>query len=201
MTTTEPPSTAPGAENLESLWAEFRRGNPVVQERLLTAYYQELRAIARRILRADAGSRWLQPTELTNEAAIRLLGLERMEWRDRTHFLATAATVMRQVLIDEVRRAKSLKRGGREVHTRLTSAGDLVAESQDDAVEIESLDAALTALQMISPERARIVEMRYFAGLTIEEIAGYLDVSDRTIKRQWRAARAWLLDHITAARA
>jgi RNA polymerase sigma factor (TIGR02999 family) len=127
------------------------------------------------------------------------LGLDRIEWRDRTHVLATAATVMRQVLIDEVRRAKAMKRGGREHHTRLTSAGDVPADGREDIVDIEALDAALTALHAVAPDRAHIVELRYFAGLTVEEIATHLDVSDRTIKRQWRAARLWLLDYIRDA--
>lgn len=157
-------------------------------------YYDELRRIARRILHGDGGSVLFQPTELVNEAALRLMGLTRMSWKDRAHFLATAARVMRQVLLDEVRRALALKRQPPVLQTRWP-------EPQDGpAVDIQALDAALTQLSTISPERARIVELRFYVGLTIEEIAETLGVSDRTVKRQWRTARAWLLERLALDR-
>lgn len=169
--------------------------SPTVQDQLLSLYYDELRRIARRVLAGDTGGQHLQPTELVHEAAMRLMKLERMEWRDVTHFLATAARVMRQALLDEVRRVMAQKRTPLPL---LTVWPD--ATPTEMGFDIESLDAALARLEIISPERARIVELRFFAGLTIEEIAREVDSSERTVKRQWRAARAWLLGELTPSR-
>lgn len=158
---------------------------------LLTAYYAELRTIARRVLGQDSGKLLLQPTELAHEAAMRLIKLERMSWQDINHFLATAARVMRQVLLDEVRRARAQKRQAPGVLTLWPDAAPT-----ETGFDIEALDAALDRLQVVSPERARVVELRFYTGLSIEEIAQVSGVSDRTVKRQWRAARAWLLNEL-----
>ncbi len=166
------------------------------QERLLALYYDDLRRIARRILCGDGGAMLLQPTELAHEAALRLMKLERMTWNDVTHFLATAARVMRQVLLDEVRRALAQKRQRAPMQT-LWPGGE--GAPDEPPLDIEALDAALSRLEVVWPERARIVELRFYAGLSIEEIAGVSGVSARTIKRQWRAARAWLLAELSPA--
>ncbi len=162
---------------------------------LLTEYYAELRNIARRVLGQDSGKLLLQPTELAHEAAMRLIKLERMRFQDINHFLATAARVMRQVLLDEVRRARAQKRQAPAV---LTLWPDAVPT--ETGFDIEALDAALDRLQAVSPERARVVELRFYTGLSMEEIAQVSGVSDRTVKRQWRAARAWLLNELQSAR-
>lgn len=181
-------------EAVRALWAGYRQGDLSAQEQLLAMYYEELRRIARRILHGDGGVVLFQPTELVNEAALRLMGLTRMSWNDRAHFLATAARVMRQVLLDEVRRALALKRQPPVLQTRWPDPHEA-----ERSVDIQALDAALTELAAFSPERARIVELRFYVGLTIEEIAETLGVSDRTVKRQWRTARAWLLEQLSPA--
>jgi RNA polymerase sigma factor (TIGR02999 family) len=172
--------------------APYAKAGPAEREQLLTLYYQELRIIARRLLRGEGDKLLLQPTELAHEAAMRLIRLERMSWNDVPHFLATAARVMRQVFLDEVRRAKAQKRQA----PALTLWPD--AMSDETPFDIEALDAALVRLEAISPERARVVELRFYTGLSIEEIALACGISDRTVKRQWRAARAWLLTELAS---
>jgi len=171
----------------EALWEGYGRGDPGAQARLLSAYYEEFRLIARRVLRDDGGRLAIQPTDLAHEAALRILKLERIDWRDRTHFLALSARVMRQTLLDEVRRFQAAKRRPAEVMTLWPGAGEKAA------LPIDRLDGALERLFKIDAERARIVELRFFAGLTLEEIAHALDLSESTVTRRWRAARAWLL--------
>jgi RNA polymerase sigma factor (TIGR02999 family) len=156
-------------------------------ERLLALYYQDLRKIARNLLYQDNAASLLQPTELAHEAAMRLMKLERMDWQSVTHFLATAARVMRQALIDEVRKANAQKRRDQPL---LTAWPD--AAPTESGFDLEAFDLALTKLEAISPERAKIVELRLFAGLSIEEIAAVQAVSERTVKRQWQVARIWL---------
>ena len=180
-----PPVGAP--EDVGALWADVAQGDGAAQARLLSAYYAEFRTIARRVLRDDGGQLALQPTDLAHEAAIRILRLDRVRWQGRTHFLATAARVMRQTLIDEVRRFKAGKRRPAEVLTQWPEA------AADRAVPLDRLDEALEGLFKIDADRARIVELRFFAGLTLEEIAHVLDVSESTVVRRWRGARAWLL--------
>ena len=163
-------------------------------ERLLALYYQDLRNIAHRILYQDNAAVLLQPTELAHEAAMRLMKLERMDWQSATHFLATAARVMRQALIDEVRRALAQKRRDAPL---LTVWPD--ATPTETGFDLEALDQALTRLEAISPERARVVELRVFAGLSIEEIAAIQNISERTVKRQWQVARIWLTAELRSA--
>ncbi len=155
------------------------------RERLLALCYGELRTIARRVLRGDGPDLHIQPTDLAHEAAIRIMALDRMVWRDRAHFLALSARVMRQALVDEVRRLKSLKRSAPEVMTLWDPGGK--------AFSIDLFDDALERLFAIDPDRARVVELRFYAGLTMAEIAAELGLSDSTVERRWRTARAWLL--------
>jgi RNA polymerase sigma factor (TIGR02999 family) len=164
-------------------------------DRLLALYYQDIRAIARRILDRDAAVSLLQPTELAHEAAMRLMKLERMEFKSVPHFLATAARVMRQALLDEVRRALAKKRQNQALLTVWPDGGPT-----DTGLDLEALDAALVKLEAISPERARVVELRFFAGLSNEEVAEVQGVSLRTVKRQWQVARIWLLAELGGLR-
>jgi RNA polymerase sigma factor (TIGR02999 family) len=174
------------------LWEEARSGSEPARERLLAMCYSELRMLARRMLVGDSSSVRLQPTELANEAALRILKLDRMEWNDRAHFLATAATVMRQALLDEVRRFRAEKRQAPPVVTTLIDPGIHTTD-----LDLERLDNSLQRLWQVSPERGRLVELRFFVGLTIEQTADVLGSSPATVKRQWDAARAWLLRDLT----
>jgi RNA polymerase sigma factor (TIGR02999 family) len=155
-------------------------------DQLLVEHYDEFRRVARAILSGDGSRLQMQPTDLAHEAAIRLAGFNRLSANGRTHFLSLSARMMRQILIDEVRRQKASKRQAPELHTVWPGAGG-------SSVDLEALDAALHKLEEIAPDRARLVERRFFAGLSIEEIAVIDGVSESTIKRQWRAARAWLV--------
>jgi RNA polymerase sigma factor (TIGR02999 family) len=153
------------------------------RDAMLSELYDELRAAAARMLRRDAPALTLQPTELVNEAALRIVRLERMDWNDRRHFFATSARIMRQAMIDAIRSRKRAKR----------QAPTILFEAEDVGVDVELLDAALTKLEAASPDLARIVELRFFVGLGLEEIAAVLETSESTIKRRWKAARLWLL--------
>jgi RNA polymerase sigma factor (TIGR02999 family) len=170
------------------LWREAAAGSKRSREQLLEMCYSQLRMLARRMLSGDSSAYRLQPTELANETALRVLKLDRMDWRDRAHFLATAATVMRQALIDEVRRFRAAKRQAPAVFTTWVDPGIATVE-----VDLERLDSSLRRLAEVAPERARLVELRFFVGLTIEATAEILAISPATVKRQWDASRAWLL--------
>lgn len=162
------------------------------REALLARHYEEFRRLARKVLNGDGPIVQMQPTELAHEAAIRVMALNRIAIKDRAHFLALSATVMRQTLIDEVRRARAGKRQAPGVLTMWPQ------QEREQPVDIEALDHALRDLASISPERARVVELRFFAGLTVEEIAAQAGESESTIKRRWRSARAWLLERLDA---
>ncbi len=178
--------------DIDGLWTGFSRGEPAAREKLLSLHYQEFRNIARKVLNGEADRLQIQPTDLAHEAAIRVLGLERMTWQDRTHFLALSAKVMRQTLIDEVRRYKAQKRRPPDVMT-LWVDPDAVAHP---IMDLDVFDDVLQRLAKVDPDRARIVELRFYAGLTLEEIASVLEVSVSTVQRSWRAARAWLLKEL-----
>jgi RNA polymerase sigma factor (TIGR02999 family) len=169
------------------MWEGFARGDQAARETLLSLHYQEFRAVARRVLRDDGGQLAMQPTDLAHEAALRILKLSRIDWRDRAHFLALSARVMRQTLIDEVRRFRAAKRQLPEVTTWLDGPDSV------RMLPIDKLDDALSALFAIDADRARVVELRFYGGLTLPEIAHETGVSESTVERRWRSARAWLL--------
>lgn len=178
-----------GGGELDALWDGFSRGEPRARDRLLALHYDEFRRVARRVLNGDAVKLQMQPTDLAHEAAIRVMRLDRVSFRDRTHFLALSARVMRQVLLDEVRRRNASKRRPPVI----TLFWDPEAPSATPpAMDMEAFDEALKRLFAIDEERARVVELRFYAGLTLEEIAEATSQSLSTIKRRWRAARAWL---------
>lgn len=157
---------------------------------LLAACYDDVRRIARRVIARDGMNRALQATELANEAAIRLMGVDRMEIKGKAHMLAMAARTMRRILIDEARKGSAAKR---RAPTFITIWPD---DPSNNLIDVGDLDRALVALDAHSPEHAQIVELRFMLGLTVEEAALASGIPERTIKRRWQAARAWLLDHL-----
>lgn len=168
-------------------------GNSAARDRLITATYQELRALARRILSGDRARHMVAPTELVNGAALKLFAQDELSAKDRTHFMSYAAHVMRQVLIDHVRHERSAKRDAPKV-TLMSQ----IAEEANSDVDVESLHDALEKLAEVSADHARLVELRYFGGMTVEEIAELDGTSPATVKRNWRAARAWLQHALTS---
>lgn len=161
--------------------------------------YAELRAIAARQLGAERPGHTLQPTALVNEAYLRLRGLNGVPWHDRTHFFAIASRIMRRLLVDHARARMAQKRGS-EAPKVVVSEGlhDALAPSMD-AAELIDLDRALDELAAESPRLAKLVELRFFSGLPIEEASSLLGCSPRTAKRDWAFARAWLLNRLSAA--
>ncbi len=168
---------------------QIQQGNAAASE-LLPLVYAELRRLARYRIRNEQSGQTLNPTALVHEAYIRLVADEAVNWEGRSHFFAAAAEAMRRILIENARRRQSLKRGGNMNQQELAEADAII--SLDDIDELLDLDAALTKLVVDEPELAKLVKLRYFAGLTVEETALALGVSARTVKRNWAFARAWL---------
>ncbi len=162
--------------------------DPAAQSALFEAIYPELTAIATRHLARESHEIELEPHALVHEAYLRMLELERITWQDRSHFLAAAAGTMRRVLIDSARRRGSHKRDG---GLRITLTG-LSLRGNTQTTDMQSLHEALGRLAEVHPEHARLVELRYFGGLSLEELADVLDKSPATVKRSWSVARAWL---------
>jgi RNA polymerase sigma factor (TIGR02999 family) len=181
------------ADDLTALLGAWRGGDANARDRLIGLVYPQLRAIAQRQLAGERAQHTLQLTALVNEAYLRLSGLDRIEWVDRAHFVRFAARLMREILVDHARRVQAAKRDGGE---RVALTGlDLADSSGPDAsVDTVAIDAALTRLEAIDAEKARVVELRYFGGLTLEETAEAMDISLATVKRHWQAARIWLFD-------
>lgn len=169
---------------------QIQEGNVAAASDLLPLVYAELRRLARYRMRKEQPNQTLNPTALVHEAYIRLVADEAMSWDGRSHFFAAAAEAMRRILIENARRRKSLKRGGDMNQQDL--ADEVAIIDFDDVDELLDLDAALTKLAVDEPELAKLVELRYFAGLTVEETAQALGISARTVKRNWAFARAWL---------
>ena len=175
--------------DITQLLAVANDGDPEAMQAVLALLYDRLREIAHRQLAHEAEGHTLETDGLVHEAYLRLLGVERVQWRDRQHLLATAARMMRRVLIDYADRRKAQKRGGGEVAVVLDE-GLLAVEEHVD--ELRALDEALERLEAANPRHSRVVEYRFFAGLSIEETAEALKLSPATVKRDWIAARAWL---------
>ena len=167
----------------------WRNGDRKALDALLPLVYKELRRLAHFQLQKERPGHTLQSTALVHEAYLRLIGLDRLQWESRTHFFAIAAQLMRQILVDYARRHDAAKRGGRAYKLSLDDATKL---SREKDVHIVALDDALKALAKIDPRQTRVVELRFFAGLSLQEISQALEIAPATVQRDWTAARAWL---------
>lgn len=185
-----PGSTLGSVTNLLKAWQE---GDRSALDRLMPLVHSELRRIAGRAMRRERPNHSLQPTALVNEAYLRLVDQKSAQWRDRAHFLAIAAEMMRRVLVDHARGRRAEKRGGGTQKITLDTGADRAPERE---LDVARLDDALQALATFDPQQARVVELRYFGGLTIAETAEVMGISPATVKRDWTTARAWLYNEL-----
>jgi RNA polymerase sigma-70 factor, ECF subfamily len=183
----------PSAGQITLLLRELNAGDQAAGDRLAPLVYQELRKVAARYMRAEARNHTLQPTALVNEAYIRMMDQHGTVWHNREHFFGIAAQLMRRVLVDHARGQNAGKRGG-DCHQVTLQEQSVLIESRP--VELLALDEALDRLEKMDARQARIVEMRYFAGLSTEETAHVMELSERTVKREWSSARAWLFGQL-----
>lgn len=177
------------SHDVTGLLREWSRGNRSALNQLLPLVYSELRRIAARQLRSERADHTLQPTALVHEVYLRLVDQRQVDWQSRAHFFGVAAQVMRRILVDHARRHGASKRGGGVRCVSIDEARDVAASNE---IPILALDRALDRLENVDSELVKIVELRAFGGLTIEEAAHVLRVSPRTAKRDWRTAKAWL---------
>jgi RNA polymerase sigma factor (TIGR02999 family) len=179
-------------ENLTGLLLDWRRGDEQALEKLTVLVYDEIRRMAHRFMQRERNGHTLQTTALVNEAYVRLIarqGQEKIDWSSRSHFFAVVAQVMRHVLIDHARRRKYQKRAG---EVQKVSLDEATLMSQERASELLALDEALTTMAQMDPRKSKVIELRYFGGLSLVETAEALELSVMTVRRDWRAAKAWL---------
>jgi RNA polymerase sigma factor (TIGR02999 family) len=188
------PSSEVGPDEVTELLRAWRGGDASADDRLLEHVYSTLKNIAVAHLRGERPGHTLQPTALVHEAYLRLLGQREVDWRDRAHFFGLASVTMRRVLVDHARRRRAKRRDPGEGPAPLT-----VAVGDEGAVDLLDLDRALDRFAERFPRQAKVVEMRYFTGLEFDDVARALDLSPRTVKRDWSFARAWLRDALAAA--
>jgi RNA polymerase sigma factor (TIGR02999 family) len=184
----EDPGTSPG--EVTRLLIAWNEGDRAAVERLMPLVYGELRRIAERQFRRERAGHTLQPTAVVHEAYFRLVDQTRVTWKNRGHFFAIAAQAMRRILIDHARAREADKRGGRE--ERVTLDLGIASPEPADDVDLLALDEALVRLKALDEPQARIVELRFFGGLSIDETAEVMETSPSSIKREFRSARAWL---------
>lgn len=166
-------------------WAAGEEG---ARERLIEQVYFELKKIAHSRFAAERANHTLQPTALVHEAYLKLVQSENASWQNRVHFIAVSARVMRQILVDSGRRKQALKRQAPEAQTLIAGSDEL----ENEKIDLLLLEDALNRLEQLAPRQAQIVELRYFGGLTVPEVAAVLEVSEATVNREWRTARSWL---------
>lgn len=181
---------------ITELLAELKHGSKDAEECLIPLVYSELRRIARRHLRNERPNHTLQTTALVNEAYLRMSGCKDIDWSDRAHFFAIAASLMRRILVDHARSKVAQKRGGRDSPIPLNENLQIASDQSWDS--IVAIHQALDRLAEIDSRQARVVELRFFSGLEIDEIAEVLDLSPRTIKRDWQFAQAWLYTQLSS---
>jgi RNA polymerase sigma-70 factor (ECF subfamily) len=179
----------PNHKKVSELLVAWSKGNEAARDELIPLVYRELRRLAGHYMAMERGGHSLQATALVNEAYLRLVDQGEVQWQGRAHFFALASRMMRHILVDTARKRHGAKRGGDALRVTLDEAMIVSAEKAPDIV---ALDDALTALAEIDPRRSQVVELKYFGGLSIEEIAGILDVSAITVRRDWNTAKAWL---------
>jgi RNA polymerase sigma-70 factor (ECF subfamily) len=185
---------SPPSGEITRLLGGLRQGDPRAWDRLMPIVYDELRRQASAYLRKERPGHVLQTTALVHESYLRLVGESDRSWQNRAHFFAIAANLMRQILVDHARRRNAARRGGDPVMAPLEAAqfGNV-----SDPVPLDQLDEALNRLEAIRPRHGRIVELRFFGGLTTEEVAEALGVSARTVEREWAFAKAWLFGQLS----
>jgi RNA polymerase sigma factor (TIGR02999 family) len=179
----------PSPEVISSLVERVTKGEEQALSELLPVVYQELRKLSRRYLRRESNQQTLQTTALVHEAYLRLLGDQNLQWKDRAHFLGIAARSMRQILVERARARHAQKRGG--VQRAVTLEDRMLGQGQN-TVDLLELDEALKALAALDSKQAEVVELRFFAGLTVEETAEVMGISPATVKRWWTLSKAWL---------
>lgn len=177
-------------DSVTGLLHRWSAGDTEAFDELMGQVYVELRGIAAQCFRHERSEHTLQTTALLHEAVLRLIDIEGLPWRDRAHFYATAARMMRRILVDHARQRRRLKRGADGKRVTLSEAEALAVDGRRP--DLEALDDALGRLEARDPQKAKIVELRFFAGLTGEQIARCLDISTPTVTREWRRARTWL---------
>jgi RNA polymerase sigma factor (TIGR02999 family) len=190
------PSPAPSTHQITALLQAWGRGDRAALDALLPAVYPELHRQAEHYMRGQPPGHTLQTTALVNEAYLRLVDQTGVEWRSRAHFFGVAAKAMRSILIDHARARHAGKRGAGAARVTLDTARDVADKTP--VVDVLELDEALQRLAALDPDKERLVELRYFGGLSIEDAAEVLDVSPATVKRQWNTARAWLRRELDA---
>lgn len=182
--------STPSPEDITRLLQEWSDGDQTALTKLMPLVYDELRRLAHRYMSQERSDHTLQTTALVHEAYLRLVGQTDVRWQNRAHFFAVSAQLMRRILVDHARTQHAAKRGGAEV---IKLSLDEAAHVPDEcAAELIALDEALTKLADVDRQKSRIVELRFFGGLTLDEVAEMLNVSAPTVTRQWRVARAWL---------
>ena len=187
------PMMTVNADDLTGLLIEWGQGDKAALDRLTPLVYDEIRRIAHRYVQREREGQTLQTTALVNEAYLRLAGSANIDWQNRAHFYAVTAQVMRRILIDHARRRQYVKHGGETERVPFEVAiSEVGLMSQPRAAELLALDEALDELARLDPRKSRVVELRYFGGLSLEETAKVLEVSLMTVRRDWRAAKAWL---------
>ena len=180
--------SATRSKEVSQLLAAWSDGDRAALDELTPLVYEELHRLAHKHMSRERQGHTLQTSALVNEAYMRLVDYERMQWKDRAHFFAVSSQAMRRILVEHARR-HNLKRGGNIQHVSLDEAAVI---GGDEDVDLVALDRALTGLARMDPRKAQIVEMRFFGGLSVEDTAEVLKISPITVKRDWRAARAWL---------
>ncbi|MEM6793248.1 MAG: sigma-70 family RNA polymerase sigma factor [Acidobacteriota bacterium] len=190
------PQDGPRAD-VTHLLKEWSEGDAEALDRLIPVVESALRQQARRVMAGERPSHTLDPTALVNEIYLRLVDRHSVSWENRTHFFAFASILMRRVLVEHARASGRQKRGGDAVRIDLEGAGDVAAKAR--GIDLIALDQALDRLAALDPRQARIVELRYFAGLTIEETASVLEISTSLVTREWKVVKAWLFNALRRA--
>jgi RNA polymerase sigma factor (TIGR02999 family) len=181
--------------DVTDLLLSWRQGDAAALDRLVPLVYDELRRVARRRLRGESPGHALQATALVHEVYLRLVDVDRMTLTSRAHFFGVAATMMRQILVDHARRQRADKRGG---SVTVLSLDEALPAAWTSSVDVLALDQALDALSAIDSRQCRVVELRFFAGLTIDEAATALGISSATVEREWALAKAWLYRQLSS---
>jgi RNA polymerase sigma factor (TIGR02999 family) len=184
----------PPRSDATDLLVAWSNGDESAFDKLVPLVYQELRALAQRYMRHERADHTLQATALVNEAYVRLIDVNRIQWQNRSHFLAVAAQTMRRILVEFARQRHRQKRGGDVMRVTIDNAEDIGQEKGNDLI---ALSDALSALETFDPRMSQVVELRFFGGLTVEETADVLSVSPETVMRDWRTAKAWLLRELS----